>query len=78
MIKVTDTIRWTENMNEQFEVSWLTLIAQCVNFIFVILFLSLPFILWSRFKKREAKRDKQLDKMQDGIDELKNIIENED
>ena len=58
-------------MNEQFGVSWPTLIAQCVNLFLGILFLSLPFILWNRFKKREEKRNLRLDEMQKEIDELK-------
>jgi hypothetical protein len=42
-----------------------------VNLFLGILFLSLPFILWNRFKKREEKRNLRLDEMQKEIDELK-------
>ena len=58
-------------MNESLGYNWSALIAQFVNFIFLILILCLPFILWGRFKKKEEKRNLRLDEMQEEIDDLK-------
>jgi preprotein translocase subunit YajC len=57
-------------MNETFGVSWQTLVAQGVNLILVLLFLSLPFILWSWFKKREKRMNERFDQLEEKIDSL--------
>jgi large-conductance mechanosensitive channel len=59
------------NTESTFEISWGALIAQAVNLIFVILIISLPFILWNWFQRNRKNNDEKLNRMQEEIDELK-------
>ena len=61
-------------MNEQFGVSWMTLIAQIINLIFVIGFLSLPFLLWNWLKKRKAHQEQQFDAIRSDLEEIKEAL----
>jgi preprotein translocase subunit YajC len=57
-------------MNEPIGISLPTLVAQGLNLIFVLLLLSLPFILWNWWQKREKRMNERFDQLEEKIDSL--------
>ena len=54
-----------------FGIEWTPIFAQLANLAVIILLITLPFMFWKRFKRKEAIRDEKLNRIQEGIDELK-------
>jgi hypothetical protein len=63
-----------ENMNillTLFGIEWAPIFAQLANLFVIIFLIALPFIIWTKYKKKEAIRNEQLNRIEDGIVELK-------
>lgn len=42
-------------------------VAQVVSFIFWVLLLGLPFLFWRRFKRRDARMNERLERLEETI-----------
>ena len=44
--------------------------GQILNLIFIILMISLPFIIWNRISNKQKERKEQLDRIEGKIDQM--------
>ncbi len=52
-------------------IDWTVVFAQLANLAIILLLVALPILVWKKYKKKEAIRNEQLKRIQEGVDELK-------